>query len=151
MQMPQRETVLVTGATGYIGGRLVPRLVEEGRRVRVLVRDRSRALSRPWAEQVEIAVGDVLSPGTLREALVGVDTAYYLVHSMSGGPGFHEMDMRAAREFGRAAREAEVGRIIYLGGLGDPAADLSPHLRSRQKTGQALREGGVPSRSSAPP
>ncbi len=142
--MSERETILVTGATGYIGGRLVPRLVEEGRRVRVLVRSQSRALSRPWAGHVEIAVGDVLSPHTISEALAGVDTAYYLVHSMSGGPDFHELDMRAARAFGKAAKDAGVGRIVYLGGLGDPEADLSPHLRSRQETGQALREGGVP-------
>lgn len=142
--MAEHETILVTGATGYIGGRLVPRLVEEGRRVRVLVRSRARALSRPWAGHVEIAVGDVLSPHTISEALAGVDTAYYLVHSMSGGPDFHELDMRAARGFGKAAKDAGVGRIVYLGGLGDPEADLSPHLRSRQETGLALREGGVP-------
>ena len=142
--MAKRETILVTGATGYIGGRLVPRLVEEGRRVRVLVRSRARALSRSWAGHVEIAVGDVLSPHTISEALAGVDMAYYLVHSMSGGSDFHELDMRAARAFGKAAKDAGVGRIVYLGGLGDPEADLSPHLRSRQETGQALREGGVP-------
>ncbi len=142
--MSKPETILVTGATGYIGGRLVPRLIEDGRRVRVLVRSRFRALSRPWAEQVEIAVGDVLTPQAMSEALAGVDTSYYLVHSMSGSSDFHELDMRAARAFGRAAKDAGVGRIIYLGGLGDPGADLSPHLRSRQETGQALREGGVP-------
>ena len=142
--MTDQSTILVTGATGYIGGRLVPRLVEEGRPVRVLVRNRDRVLSRPWVEQVEVVVGDALDPQTLTEALTGVDIAYYLIHSMSRGPKFHEVDMRAARAFGLAAKEAGVGRIIYLGGLGDPEANLSRHLRSRQESGQALREGGVP-------
>ena len=142
--MVNRDTVLVTGATGYIGGRLVPRLVQEGRKVRVLVRSRARALGRPWGNQVDVAVGDVLDPSTLSAAMAGVDCAYYLVHSMSRGSGFHELDIQAARTFGQAAKEAGVNRIIYLGGLGDPDADLSTHLRSRQETGQALRESGVP-------
>ena len=142
--MAAQETILVTGATGYIGGRLVPRLLQEGQRVRVMVRSRPRALGRPWSDQVEVAVGDVLNPQTLSEALAGVDCAYYLIHSMSSGPDFHERDIQAARAFGQAAREAGVDRIIYLGGLGDPGANLSRHLRSRQDTGQALRESGVP-------
>ena len=141
--MARSETILVTGATGYIGGRLVPRLIREGRRVRVLVRSRKRALSRPWSDQVEIAVGDVLNPRTLPTALEGVDAAYYLVHSMSRGGDFHELDVQAARAFGEAAAKAGVKRIIYLGGLGVADASLSPHLRSRQETGQALRECGV--------
>ncbi|MCY4112449.1 MAG: DUF2867 domain-containing protein [Chloroflexi bacterium] len=139
-----RQTILVTGATGYIGGRLVPRLVGSGRRVRVLVRSRSPVAARAWQSQVEVAVGDVLDAQALSEALAGVDTAYYLVHSMSSGADFHERDMQAARAFGRAAKAAGVNRIIYLGGLGDPASKLSRHLRSRQSTGQALRESGVP-------
>ncbi|MCY3782996.1 MAG: SDR family oxidoreductase [Chloroflexi bacterium] len=142
--MSRPETILVTGATGYIGGRLVPRLVGSGCRVRVLVRSRSRVAARAWQSQVEVAVGDVLDAQALSEALAGVDTAYYLVHSMSSGADFHERDMQAARAFGRAAKAAGVNRIIYLGGLGDPASRLSHHLRSRQSTGQALREGGVP-------
>ncbi len=141
--MARPETILVTGATGYIGGRLVPRLISDGRRVRVLVRSRARALSRAWSDHVEIAVGDVLSPETLPDALDGVDTAYYLVHSMSRGGDFHELDIEAARTFGRAAATAGVKRIIYLGGLGVADASLSPHLRSRQETGRALRECGV--------
>ncbi len=123
---------------------MAPRLIQEGRRVRVLVRNRSSLLSRPWSREVEVSVGDVLDPGTLAEALAGVDCAYYLIHSMSSGPGFHELDLRAARVFGQAAKDAGVNHIIYLGGLGDPEANLSRHLRSRQETGQALREGGVP-------
>ena len=141
--MARSETILVTGATGYIGGRLVPRLIEEGRRVRVLVRSRARALSRSWADQAEVEVGDVLSPQSLSQALAGVDTAYYLVHSMSKGGDFHELDIQAACMFGEAAADAGVKRIIYLGGLGVADANLSPHLRSWQETGQALRASGV--------
>ena len=142
--MVQDRTVLVTGATGYIGGRLVPRLLQEGHRVRVLVRSRMRALSRPWADSVEIAVGDALDNPTLLEALDGVDTAYYLIHSMSSGSDFHDTDIRTARSFGRAALQAGVNNIIYLGGLGKPDANLSRHLKSRHETGYALREAGVP-------
>ena len=142
--MGRSDTILVTGATGYIGGRLVPRLVELGRRVRVLVRSRSRVAARAWQAQVEVAVGDVLDAQAVSEALAGIDTAYYLVHSMSRGVDFHDRDMQAARAFGKAAKAAGVRRIIYLGGLGDPASGLSHHLRSRQSTGQALRESGVP-------
>jgi uncharacterized protein YbjT (DUF2867 family) len=136
--------VLVTGATGYVGGRLVPRLLDAGRRVRVLVRDPRRLQGRDWAEHVDVASGDVLRPDSLAAVLEGVGVAYYLVHSMAKGEGFHERDLAAARAFGRAAATAGVGRIVYLGGLGDPAADLSRHLRSRQETGEALREAGVP-------
>ena len=140
-----RETgrVLVTGATGYIGGRLAPRLIEEGCRVRVFVRSETRVRSRSWAEHVEVAVGDVRDDDALKSALRGVDAAYYLIHSMGSGPRFHELDIQCARAFGRAAKEAGVRRIIYLGGLGDADANLSMHLRSRQETGDALREAGV--------
>ena len=142
--MKTRPTILVTGATGYIGGRLVPRLLAEGHRVRVMARNRDRVLSRPWAGEVEVAVGDALDPGSLAEALDGVESAYYLIHSLSTGFGFRDLDLQAARIFGQAAGKAGTGRIIYLGGLGDPEANLSPHLRSRQECGLALREGGVP-------
>ena len=138
------QTILVTGATGYIGGRLVPRLIEEGHRVRVLVRSQARALSRPWSRQAEIIVGDARDPQTLSHALQGMDTAFYLIHSMSSGAGFHDVDIQAARAFGQAARDAGVGHIIYVGGLGDPEANLSHHLRSRQECGRALRDSGVP-------
>ena len=138
------KTVLVTGATGYIGGRLVPRLLGEGHRVRVFVRSRDRVLSRPWADQVEIAVGDALDTDLATAALDGVDAAYYLIHSLSTGASFRDLDLVAARNFGQAARQAGVGRIIYLGGLGDPESNLSSHLRSRQECGAALRESGVP-------
>ncbi len=142
--MERPATTLVTGATGYIGGRLAPRLVEAGRRVRVLARNAARVRSRPWAGRVDIVEGDVTDPDSLSRALDGVECAYYLIHSMGGGARFHETDVEAARLFGHAARDAGVGRIVYLGGLGDPNAELSAHLRSRQATGRALAEGGVP-------
>ena len=110
----------------------------------MLVRDPVRLQGRDWAPHVEAVAGDVLRPETLGPVMEGVGVAYYLVHSMAEGEGFHERDLAAARAFGRAAADAGVRRIIYLGGLGDPAADLSQHLRSRQETGEALREADVP-------
>ncbi|HZZ84714.1 MAG TPA: SDR family oxidoreductase [Anaeromyxobacteraceae bacterium] len=138
----QRPT-LVTGATGYVGGRLVPRLLAQGERVRVLAREPARLAGRPWAGEVEVVSGDVLNAETLPAALREVRVAYYLVHSMSGHRRFQERDLAAASNFGAAARAAGVERIIYLGGLGEGPA-LSPHLRSRQATGEALRRAGVP-------
>ncbi len=144
--MSEREDrlVLVTGATGYIGGQLAGRLVAEGYRVRAMGRHLEGLLARPWSGQVELAAADVMQPEGLAATLQGVDTAYYLIHSMSGGDDFHQQDLRAARNFGRAARQAGVRRIIYLGALGDERQSLSPHLASRQATGQALRQSGVP-------
>jgi uncharacterized protein YbjT (DUF2867 family) len=136
--------VLVTGVTGYIGGRLVTRLIAVGYQVRVLVRDRTRLQGRGWLPQVEVVEGDVFNPDSLLRALSGVSVAYYLVHSMSSSIDFDQRDLQAARNFGNAARATAVQRIIYLGGLGDPNSDLSKHLRSRQQTGQALAESGVP-------
>lgn len=136
--------VLVTGATGYIGGRLVPRLLQQGYTVRCLARDAGRLAGRPWRPFVEAVEGDVLDPATLPPAVRDVDAAYYLIHGMAGGRDFESRDIRAATNFGAAARAAGVGRIIYLGGLGDPAQNLSNHLRSRHETGDALRTAGVP-------
>ena len=140
--------ILVTGASGYVGGRLVPKLLEDGRQVRVLARDPDRLQGRSWSDQVEIVQGDALKPETLTAAMSGVTAAYYMIHSMqkasAGAQAFEERDQLAARNFSAAAKAAGVQRIIYLGGLGDPNADLSPHLRCRQQTGDALREGGVP-------
>jgi uncharacterized protein YbjT (DUF2867 family) len=137
--------ILVTGATGYVGGRLVPRLLEAGHEVRVLARDPARLGGRPWGGAIDIARGDVLRPETLLPALRDVEVAYYLVHAMGAAPGFEERDLAGARAFGQAAREAGVGRIVYLGALGDETSDeLSAHLASRHATGDALREGGVP-------
>ena len=140
----ENRLILVTGATGYIGGRLVQPLLEAGYRVRVLVRDSARLQGRPWLGQVEVVQGDVLDPASLAPAMQGVAAAYYMVHSMSGSADFDQRDIQAAQNFGAAAKRAGVERLIYLGGLGDPDAELSKHLRSRQDTGQALRESGVP-------
>lgn len=142
--MDFRGTVLVTGATGYIGGRLVPRLLAAGYCVRCLVRDPARLQGRSWLNQVELHSGDCLRPETLPAAMAGVDAAFYLVHSMAAGKDFEQRDVLAARNFAAAAKAADVQRILYLGGLGDPETDLSEHLRSRQHTGAALRGSGVP-------
>jgi uncharacterized protein YbjT (DUF2867 family) len=139
-----KPLVLVTGATGYIGGRLVPRLLEMGIRVRCLVRDPSRLEGRPWHGAVEIVGGDVLQPETLVRAMQGVKVAYYLIHSLGAGAKFSERDILSARNFSEAARACGVARIIYLGGLAQASPELSEHLRSRQQTGDALRAGGVP-------
>jgi uncharacterized protein YbjT (DUF2867 family) len=137
-------TILVTGATGYIGGRLVPRLLARGHHVRCMARDPGRLEGRAWGAAVEIVRGDVLEPATLEAALEGIDLAYYLIHGMGAGGDFHARDVAAARAFGQAARRAGVRRIVYLGGLGDAGSELSEHLRSRHATGDALRESGVP-------
>ncbi|MDP1571302.1 MAG: SDR family oxidoreductase [Vicinamibacterales bacterium] len=136
--------VLVTGATGYIGGRLVPRLLARGHAVRCLARDPARLQGRVWRPAVDVATGDVLDPASLRAALAGIEVAYYLVHSMGSGHDFHARDLAAARAFGQAAHDAGVQRLVYLGGLGDASTELSEHLRSRHDTGDALREAGVP-------
>lgn len=142
--MKETQLVLVTGATGYIGGRLVPRLLEAGYRVRCLVRDARRLKGRPWSDQVEVVEGDATRPETLPPAMAGVWAAYYFIHSLSDTANYQQRDIAVARGFSQAAAAAGVERIIYLGGLGDPAADLSVHLRSRQETGAALGAGGVP-------
>ncbi len=136
--------ILITGATGYVGGRLVPRLLAAGHVVRCMVRDPSRLQGRAWINQVDTVAGDVLDDATVVPALAGIDIAYYLVHSMGSGHDFHVRDARAARAFGEAAKAAGVQRLVYLGALGDPDTNLSEHLRSRQQTGDALREAGVP-------
>jgi uncharacterized protein YbjT (DUF2867 family) len=138
------QLILVTGATGYVGGRLVPRLLEAGYQVRCLVRDPARLQGRPWFEQVDIARGDVLKPETLALSLQDVDAAYYMIHSMKSSADFHRRDLTAAQNFGNAAKRAGVERLIYLGGLVDPNSALSEHLSSRQQTGQVLREAGIP-------
>jgi uncharacterized protein YbjT (DUF2867 family) len=137
----EQQRILVVGATGYIGGRLVPRLLREGHAVRCLARDPGRLAGRNW-QGVEACQGDVLKPETLPPCLEGMDVAYYLVHSMgSGVDQFEQRDQEAARHFARAARAAGVKRIIYLGGLGR-GDDRSPHLRSRQEVGDILRREG---------
>jgi uncharacterized protein YbjT (DUF2867 family) len=135
--------ILLTGATGYIGGQLLKLLKAEGHPVRCLTR-RPEFLQGRIASGSEVVVGDVLDANSLEQAMNGVHAAYYLVHSMGAAHGFEETDRLAAESFGRAARTQGVQRIMYLGGLGDAVDKLSPHLRSRQEVGEILRQSGVP-------
>lgn len=135
------ETILLTGATGYIGGRLLRRLEAADQHPRCLTR-RPEALAGRVAADTPIVAGDLLDPASLAIAMRGVRTAYYLVHSMGASRDFKELDRRAAANFARAARAAGVARIIYLGGLGS-GGDLSEHLASRQEVGRILRTYGV--------
>lgn len=129
--------VLVTGATGYIGGRLVPELLAAGHQVKVVVRDRKRITGREWSEDVEVVECDLRDTDRLREGMRGVDVAYYLVHSMSQTKDFREKDRELAHSFVEAAKE--VPHTVYLGGL-QPKKDASPHLASRAEVGEILRE-----------
>jgi len=135
--------ILVTGATGYVGGRLRRRLERLGHRVRCMARNPDRLKGRV-AGGTELVGGDVLDAETLGAVLDGVHTAYYMIHSMGARRGFEELDRKAATNFGTAARAAGVRRIIYLGGLASEDTELSPHLRSRHEVGRILRESGVP-------
>jgi uncharacterized protein YbjT (DUF2867 family) len=135
--------ILVTGATGTIGSKLVPRLVDEGHQVNCIAREPRRLDHHNWQE-VKIIKADVLNLESIRQALQGIDVAYYLIHSMAGGKrGFIQRDEVSARNFGTAARDAGVQRIIYLGGLGQCEKFISPHLDSRQQVGDILRNSGV--------
>ncbi len=139
--------ILITGATGYIGGRLVPQLLERGYRVRCLARDPRKLSGRGWDQdpRVEIVRGDVLDRDSLRSAVQGCGAIFYLVHSMlSGEKSFENQDRVGAENCAVVAAEAGVDRIIYLGGLGHRAEKLSPHLASRHEVGDVLREGRVP-------
>lgn len=142
---PNREPhlVLLTGASGYVGGRLLKSLQADGYRVRCLAR-RPEFLRGRVGLTTEIVGGDCLDAHSLPAACAGVHTAYYLVHSMGSSGDFSEQDRVAAANFAAAARAAGVRRIIYLGGLADSGSQLSAHMRSRHETGEALRSGGVP-------
>ncbi len=139
-----QEKILVTGATGYIGGRLVPCLLENNYQVRVMTRDARHMQGRSWLRSVEVMEADVLKPETLEAALEGIDMAYYLVHNMSDHEDFSDRDSRAAQNFAEVAQKQGVNRIIYLGGLGQEDQDLSEHLESRHQVGQLLGSAGVP-------
>ena len=133
----------MTGATGYIGGRLAPRLAAEGHDVRCVVRDPAKMRDIPWAQQVEIVAGDVLDEDSMRRACEGADVLYYLVHSLSEH-GFAAVDRRAALITAQAAREAGVSRIVYLGGMHPEGVELSEHLASRAEVGEIFLRSGVP-------
>ena len=135
---------LITGATGYIGGRLAPRLLDAGHEVRCLARSATRLRDVPWAGRAEIVEGDLTDPATLPAAFEGVDVAYFLVHSL-GRADFERIDREAAGNFAAAARAAGVRRIVYLGGPEPASGDRpSAHLRSRAEVGRILLDSGVP-------
>jgi uncharacterized protein YbjT (DUF2867 family) len=140
----ERQLVLVTGATGYIGGRLVPELLNAGFRVRVMARQPRYLVDRDWFNQVEVVYGDSTSPESLSAALIGVDITYYLIHSMGAGAEFESLDRISATNFGAAALANGVKRIVYLGGLYPKENNLSPHLNSRKEVGEILLASGVP-------
>lgn len=147
MNERERKIVFLTGATGYVGGRLAPRLLERGYRVRCLARSARKLAARPWADHpgVEIVEGDAADAGRLAALLSGCRSAYYLIHSMmSAGPEYALRDRQLALAFSRAAEAAGVGRIVYLGGLGETGEDLSEHLASRREVEEALASGPVP-------
>lgn len=136
--------IAVTGATGYIGGRLVPRLIAEGHEVVCLARNPAKLAGRSWSDDVRSVAADVLQPETLPGALEGCETAYYLIHSMGSAESFQDADRIAAANFAEAAEGAGVSRIIYLGGLGEEDDTLSAHLGSRHEVGRTLAAGPVP-------
>ncbi|MGI9585123.1 MAG: NAD(P)H-binding protein, partial [Acidimicrobiia bacterium] len=136
--------IAVTGATGYIGGRLVPQLLAAGHEVICLARSPAKLADRPWIDDVTVKTADVTKPDGLADGLDQCDVVYYLIHSMGSGTGFEDADHAAALRFAEAARSAGVQRIIYLGGLGEQDSDLSPHLSSRHDVGVALASSGLP-------
>jgi uncharacterized protein YbjT (DUF2867 family) len=135
--------VLIAGASGYVGGRLLSRLVEKGIRPRCLARQ-TEGLAARYGETVELRQANLMEPETLPPAMEGIHTAVYLVHSMGAAGDFEAREQSCAEHFAKAAREAGLHKIIYLGGLCDDHAELSPHMRSRHETGRILRDSGVP-------
>jgi uncharacterized protein YbjT (DUF2867 family) len=136
--------ILVTGSTGYVGGRLVPRLLAAGHTVRVLVRTPEKLFDVPWAGQVEVVKGTLQDRDAVARACEGIDVLYYLVHSMNTRGNFETEERNAVESVASAARKAGVARIIYLGGLHPDVPDLSRHLRSRVLVGKTLLDSGVP-------
>jgi len=138
-----KSLVLIAGATGYVGGELLRKLLDAGYAVRCLAR-RPEALRAKELAGLEVVEGDVLNSASIRAAMAGVSIAYYLVHSMGSAQSFEDQDRTGAQNFANAAREAGVQRVIYLGGLGRSSGELSRHLRSRQEVGEILRSAGIP-------
>jgi uncharacterized protein YbjT (DUF2867 family) len=136
---------MVTGATGYIGGRLAPRLLEGGLAIRAMARNPNKLESLGWRDRAEVVRGDLGDPDSLTTAFDGIDVVYYLVHSMGTSPDFVAEEARSARNVVAAARRSGVKRLVYLSGLHPPGVDLSPHLRSRTAVGDILLESGIES------
>jgi uncharacterized protein YbjT (DUF2867 family) len=139
----KQQRCLVTGATGYIGGRLVPRLLESGFAVRALARTPDKLASVPWRDRIDVARGDLSDASSLEEAFDDVDIVYYLVHSMGFSKDFAAEERRAAQNVVAAARRAGVRRIIYLSGLHPEGTELSNHLSSRTTVGEILIASGI--------
>jgi uncharacterized protein YbjT (DUF2867 family) len=137
-----RRRILITGASGYVGGRLLPLLEARGHAIRCLARRPETLLPRV-ATGTQVVQGDVMDRASLDAALAGIDTAYYFVHSMGTERDFEQLDRSGAANFADAAGQAGVRRIVYLGGLGESGKKLSKHLRSRQETGDLLRRSGA--------
>lgn len=135
---------LVTGSTGYIGGRLIRELLSHGYRVRILARNAARLKEHPWIDEVELIEGDAFDVEVVNKALKGVDVAYYLMHSLMEKNDFESQEQKMAKIFGEAAKQNKTKRMIYLGGIVPPEAELSPHMSARATTGQILRDSGVP-------
>src|SRR3978361_1459016 len=138
------RTCLVTGATGYIGGRLVPELLAAGHRVRVLTRSPDRIRDHPWSHQVEVFRADAGDAEAVTAACRGADVLYDLIHALGAGPEFEETDRRTARVMAGAVRKAAVSRLVYLGALQPEDEELSPHLRARTEVACSLLTAGVP-------
>ena len=138
--------LLVTGATGYIGGRLIPQLLDHGHQVRVIARHPDRLSERAWADRVEVLQGDAEDPAAVADAMADMDGAFYLMHSLTAGHGFENQERHMATIFGHEAKRAGVKKIVYLGGMVPdlPEKKLSAHLRSRAEVGRILRASGVP-------
>ena len=141
--MSDNSRCLVTGATGYIGGLLVPQLLDAGLRVRALARNPDKLASRPWRSDVEVARGDLTQPDSLIEAFDGVDVVYYLVHSMGTSKDFVAEERQSAHNVVEAAKKAGVRRLVYLSGLHPEGAELSRHLASRTEVGEILIDSGI--------
>ena len=137
------NSILVTGATGYVGGRLIPKLLDSNFKVRVLVRNPERLKNKKWFNDVEIHEGDILRPKTINGLFQNIDVAYYLIHSMQGYKDFDKTDIIAADTFSKIAAKEGLKKIIYLGGLADSNMNLSKHLRSRLDTGKQLSKYGA--------
>jgi len=137
------KNILVAGASGYVGSRLVPRLLDRGYTVRCLARNPEALKGRGW-QRAEVVFGNTLEPDSLLHAMNGMNAAFYLIHAMGGSADFRSIDQQSARNFAQAAKKIGLKRIIYLGGLSSDTEALSEHLRSRQEVGEILAKSGIP-------